>query len=157
MPWVTTRATCSRRRPAPIASSASPITSTGTPRSISAPSIMSPAAPLAPSTWRCRPESRAMTDTDRARLSGLHLHVDGASGAAGDMMLGALIDLGVPVDVIGDALDAIGAGRRRLQVARVVTHGIAALDVKVDTAGELAGMPSHHHAEPRRDHSHDHR
>jgi pyridinium-3,5-bisthiocarboxylic acid mononucleotide nickel chelatase len=98
-----------------------------------------------------------MTDTDRARLSGLHLHVDGASGAAGDMMLGALIDLGVPVDVIGDALDAIGAGRRRLQVARVVTHGIAALDVKVDTAGELAGMPSHHHAEHRDDHSHDHR
>jgi len=99
-----------------------------------------------------------MTETrDAARLQGLHLHVDGASGAAGDMMLGALIDLGVPVDVIGDALDAIGAGRQRLQVARVVTHGIAALDVKVDTAGELAGMPSHHHAEHRHDHSHDHR
>ncbi len=96
-----------------------------------------------------------MTDTaDPARLSGLHLHVDGASGAAGDMMLGALIDLGVPVDVIGDALDAIGAGRRRLQVARVVTHGIAAVDVKVDTGGELGGMPSHRHAEPA--HSHDH-
>jgi uncharacterized protein (TIGR00299 family) protein len=95
-----------------------------------------------------------MTDTrDAARLRGLHLHVDGASGAAGDMMLGALIDLGVPVDVIGDALDAIGAGRRRLQVARVVTHGIAAVDVKVDTAGELSGVPSHRH-EPRRDHSH---
>jgi uncharacterized protein (TIGR00299 family) protein len=85
-----------------------------------------------------------------ARLSGLHLHVDGASGAAGDMMLGALIDLGVPVDVIGDALDAIGAGRGRLRVARVVTHGIAAVDVKVDTAGELAGVPSHRHG----DHSH---
>ena len=93
---------------------------------------------------------------DAARLQGLHLHVDGASGAAGDMMLGALIDLGVPVDVIGDALDAIGAGRRRLQVARVVTHGIAAVDVKVDTAGELAGVPSHRHAEPAHSHDHSH-
>ena len=98
-----------------------------------------------------------MTETSRgAQLSGLHLHVDGASGAAGDMMLGALIDLGVPVEVIGDALDAIGAGRRRLQVARVVTHGIAAVDVKVDTAGELAGVPSHRHAGHGPDHPHDH-
>lgn len=98
-----------------------------------------------------------MTDTrDAARLQGLHLHVDGASGAAGDMMLGALIDLGVPVDVIGDALDAIGAGRRRLQVTRVVTHGIAAVDVKVDTTGELAGVPSHRHADHSHDHSRDH-
>ena len=42
---------------------------------------------------------------------GAHLHVDCASGVAGDMMLGALLDLGVPASVIGDALDAIGAGR----------------------------------------------
>ncbi|HEX3482594.1 MAG TPA: nickel insertion protein, partial [Kofleriaceae bacterium] len=53
------------------------------------------------------------TDTrDGPRLQGLHLHVDGASGAAGDMMLGALIDLGVPVEAIETALVALGAGGR---------------------------------------------
>ncbi len=78
-----------------------------------------------------------------AGAQGRHLHVDCVSGAAGDMMLGALIDLGVPVGVIGDALDAIGAGRDRLQVIRVVKHGIAAVDVKVDTRGQLPGAQRH--------------
>ncbi len=78
-------------------------------------------------------------------LRGLHLHVDAASGAAGDMMLGALLDLGVPIDIVGAALDAIGAGRARLKTAKVIKHGITATDVKVDTAGALPGI-THAHA-----------
>ncbi|MDB4953332.1 MAG: hypothetical protein JWO36_901 [Myxococcales bacterium] len=76
-------------------------------------------------------------------LRGLHLHVDCASGIAGDMMLGALIDLGVPLPIIGDALDKIGAGRSRLHVTRVMKHGIAAVDVKVDTGGQVIEAHDH--------------
>jgi len=79
-------------------------------------------------------------------VKGLHLHVDCASGAAGDMMLGALIDLGVPLDVIGHALDQIGAGRQRLVVTQLTKAGIAAIDIKVDTRGELDGAHRHQHA-----------
>lgn len=77
-------------------------------------------------------------------LRGAHLHVDAASGAAGDMMLGALIDLGVPIDVIGDALDAIGAGRARLSALRCVRGGVTAIDVKVDTGGPSLVEPHAH-------------
>jgi uncharacterized protein (TIGR00299 family) protein len=86
-----------------------------------------------------------------ASLTGRHLHIDCASGAAGDMLLGALIDVGVPVSAIGDALDAIGAGRERLHISRVVKHGVAATDVKVDTAGSLSGGEVHRQHGANRD------
>jgi hypothetical protein len=84
------------------------------------------------------------------RLRGLHLHVDGASGAAGDMVLGALLDLGVPRQVIDEALDRVGIGRERLRVDRVVKHGMAAVNVTIatDPEPEVPGQhPHRHHAD----------
>ncbi len=76
---------------------------------------------------------------------GMHLHVDCASGAAGDMMLGALLDLGVPRSVVDAALAAVGIDPKRLSATKVVKKGIAAIDVKVDTSGALDPSHGHHH------------
>ncbi|HUQ03448.1 MAG TPA: nickel pincer cofactor biosynthesis protein LarC [Kofleriaceae bacterium] len=93
---------------------------------------------------------------------GLHLHFDCASGIAGDMTLAALLDLGVPESVIGDALDAIGVGRARLSVRRIVKRGIAAVDVQVETrralaSGKLANVFTQHaHVDGQIGHAHGH-
>ena len=62
----------------------------------------------------------------------LHLHVDPFSGIAGDMFLGAMIDLGAEVSHIVDSLAPMPiAGHFELTAQRVQRHSIGALDVKV--------------------------
>lgn len=80
-------------------------------------------------------------------LRGLHLHIDGAAGAAGDMMLGALLDLGVPREVIEEAFERIGIGRERLRVGRVLKHGLAAVDVSIDGSGVVVAGAAHAHVD----------
>jgi pyridinium-3,5-bisthiocarboxylic acid mononucleotide nickel chelatase len=65
--------------------------------------------------------------------------IDASSGASGDMLLGALVGAGVPVEVMQSAIDAVAPEPIELRVEEVRRGGLAATRVHVDVA------ESHHH------------
>ncbi|MBD3866793.1 MAG: nickel pincer cofactor biosynthesis protein LarC [Acidobacteria bacterium] len=67
------------------------------------------------------------------------LYVDAFAGASGDMILGALVDLGVPLKIIRDAVETLPVEGWRLSSRRVDRYGIAARLVRVGTAPEGPG------------------
>ncbi len=67
------------------------------------------------------------------------LYIDAFAGASGDMILGALVDLGVPLKVIRDAVNTLPVSGWRLSSRRVDRHGIAARLVRVGTPPEGPG------------------
>jgi uncharacterized protein (TIGR00299 family) protein len=71
------------------------------------------------------------------------IYFDCFSGIAGDMTLGALIDLGVPIDVVRRALGSLGL-HHDITAHRVVRSGISATHITVDPKHE-----PHTHAHPR--------
>ena len=103
---------------------------------------------------------------------GRHLHIDPFAGIAGDMFLGACIDLGADLQAIDQALAPLPLTRPyRLTVQETQRHAIRGIDVKVivgedrspgpaDTrAGEASHSHDHHHAHGHHhdhDHSHEH-
>lgn len=67
-------------------------------------------------------------------------YLDCASGASGDMLLGALVDLGLPLEALRGELARLPLGGYRLEARRVVRAGLAA--TKVDVI--LEDPPGHH-------------
>ncbi len=69
------------------------------------------------------------------------------AGASGDMMLGALVDAGVPVEVIQDAVDSLGVERVELHVDEVTRHGLGAtkVDVRVTRSTVVRTWPHVQH------------
>ncbi len=83
------------------------------------------------------------------------LYFDCFSGAAGDMILAALIDAGLPVEALKAALGSLGVDHE-LVVERVMRAGIVATHVSVR---DKEHIHSHEHAHSHGDgpgHSHDH-
>jgi hypothetical protein len=84
-------------------------------------------------------------------MAGL-IYFDCFSGAAGDMVLGALIDAGLPVDELRRALGSLGVGHE-LHVTKVLRAGLSATYVQVVERGEHP--EAHAHEDPHA-HGHDH-
>ena len=59
---------------------------------------------------------------------------DARAGASGDMVLGALIDAGAPIEVVQAAVDALGVEPVRLSAREVTRAGLAATKVDVDVS-----------------------
>lgn len=64
-------------------------------------------------------------------MDGRILWIDGSAGAAGDMILGAMIDLGVPAAHVRRTLGPLDLPGWRLTVSRVEREGISARKVRV--------------------------
>ncbi|MEM6506218.1 MAG: LarC family nickel insertion protein [Planctomycetota bacterium] len=89
-----------------------------------------------------------------------HLHIDPFSGIAGDMFLGACLDLGVDLDAIRSALSKLPVERPyEIKTRRVQRHGIGAVDLKVQLLDEQAAksdVVGHHKHGHDHDHGHGH-
>lgn len=76
-----------------------------------------------------------------ASMRAKHLHLDCFSGVAGDMFLGAMLDLGVPEDAVRSGLATIPLQGYELQVSRTRRMGIEGCDVSVRVDPAAAQPP----------------
>ena len=83
------------------------------------------------------------------------LYLDCFSGASGDMVLGALIDAGVPLEDVRHALGRLAVDPAAVWTERVVRTGIRATKLqvvgeRVPQSGPATGL-SHAHPHPHSD------
>ena len=64
--------------------------------------------------------------------------LDLSAGASGDMLLGALVDAGVPLDVPAAAVAALPVEQIRLVTEQVTRHGLGATRVHVHAPESVA-------------------
>ncbi len=88
------------------------------------------------------------------------LYVDCFSGASGDMILGALIDAGLPIEALREALGSLALGDVRLRAERVERSGIGATSFTVEGGTEANPQghshEEHHHHDDHHHHDHHH-
>ncbi len=67
------------------------------------------------------------------------VYFDCASGASGDMLLGAVVDLGLPIERLREELAKLPLSGYRLEASRVTRSGLAATKVDVVADAPAAG------------------
>ena len=77
-------------------------------------------------------------------------YLDAFSGVSGDMTVGALLDLGLPLARVRETIAALGLDGVAVDVERVARSGIGATKFHVRVHGEHPDQPRHH------SHHHDH-
>lgn len=86
------------------------------------------------------------------------LYLDCFSGAAGDMIAGALVDAGVPFDELARVVDSLGVDGVRITHDRVDRSGVGAAKFRVHEHGQNhAHGHDHAHGEDHAHHHHHHR
>ncbi len=100
-----------------------------------------------------------------------HYHLDCFSGIAGDMFLGACLDLGMPLDVLSDTVARLGLPGVSVESRRASRGGFEGVRFRVLVDGRPLEGPDpeekeahshphdhghHHHHDHPHDHSHDH-
>src|SRR5829696_3751200 len=73
---------------------------------------------------------------DMGHSAGLVLWVDATAGIAGDMLLGALIDAGAPLDRVESAVSELVPGEVSLRTSTVHRAGLRALKLDVESRAE---------------------
>ena len=85
------------------------------------------------------------------------LYLDCFSGASGDMIAGALLDAGVPFEVLAGAVGSLGLDGVSVRSERVDRSGIGAAKFRVTVDGEAADARVNEHSHGHdRAHGHDH-
>src|ERR1035438_2308820 len=77
------------------------------------------------------------------------------SGISGDMLLGALVDAGVPFELLKDTTAALNVGAH-LEMRKVSRGGLAGTKVDVMVHGDDAALHDHTHDPVEHSHVHSH-